>query len=128
MVRLRRELRGKRGLVLLIGALIAESNLTHLSNNNIVLVTCDKGSQERRLREGGFNKRQIARRLASQYSEKEKKKKILSRIEAENHGKLWILDNSDTAAEKRVGDPFPEIVRHFRLEIEAPMAARPFDK
>lgn len=120
MVRIRRELRGKRGLVLLNGALIAESNLTHLCNNNIVLVTCNKESQERRLRERGFNTRQIARRLASQYSEKEKKKKLLSRIEAENHGRLWILDNSDTGAEARVGDPFHEIVRHFRLENRTP--------
>jgi len=120
MVRLRRELRRKRGLVLLNGALIAESNLTHLCNNNIVLVTCDKGSQERRLRERGFNKRQIGRRLASQYSEKEKKNKIQSGIEAENHGRLWILDNSNTGSEKRVGDAFEEIIRHFDLQDQSP--------
>jgi pantetheine-phosphate adenylyltransferase len=120
MVRLRKELRGKRGLVLLNGALIAESNLTHLCNNNIVLVTRDKGSQERRLRERGFNRRQISRRLASQYSEKEKKNKIRSRIEAENHGRLWILDNSDLGSAKRIGDTFDEIVRHFGLEDRSP--------
>jgi pantetheine-phosphate adenylyltransferase len=116
MVRLRRGLRGKKGLVFLNGALIAESNLTHLCNNNIVLVTCDKGSQERRLRERGFNKRQIARRLASEYSQKEKENKIQSRIEAENHGRLWILDNSDIGADKRIEEVFGEIVRHFGLQ------------
>ena len=115
MVRLRRELRGKKGLVLLNGALIAESNLAHLCNNNIVLVTCDKGSQERRLRVGGFNKRQIARRLASQYSQKEKENKIRCGIEVENHGRLWMLDNSDMGAEKRLEEVFDEIIRHFGL-------------
>lgn len=120
MVRLRRELRGKRGLVFLNGALIAESNLTHLCNNNLVLVTCDKGSQERRLRERGFNRRQIARRLASQYSEGEKKNKIRSGIEAEDHGRLWILDNSNADADSRIGGVFDEIVRYFRLEGQRP--------
>jgi pantetheine-phosphate adenylyltransferase len=115
MVRLRRELRGKRGLVLLNGSLIAESNLTHLCNNNIVLVTCDKGSQERRLRESGFNRRQITRRLACQYSQKEKENKIQCRIEAENHGRLWTLDNSDMGAKKRIREVFDEIIRYFGL-------------
>lgn len=116
MVRIRRELRGKRGLVLLNGSLMAESNLTHLCNNNIVLVACDKGSQERRLRERGFNKRQIARRLASQFSQKEKENTIRCRIDAEDHGRLWILDNSDMGADKRLEEAFDEIVRHFALQ------------
>ena len=120
MVRLRRELRGKRGLVLLNGALIAESNLMHLCNNNIVLVTCDKGSQERRLRERGLNRRQIARRLASQYSEAEKKHKIQAGIEAEDHGRLWVLDNSNADVESRVGGLFDEVVRHFALQDRSP--------
>lgn len=52
-------------------------------------------SQEGRLRERGFNRRQIVRRLASQNSETEKRSKIQCRIGAENHGRMWILDNSD---------------------------------
>lgn len=120
MVRLRRELRGKSGLIALNGALLAESNLTHLCNNNIVLVTCDKALQERRLRERGFNKRQIARRLASQYSAKEKKNKIQSGIEAENHGRLWTLESSAPDAEKRIRAAFDGIVRHFGLREPGP--------
>jgi len=115
MVRLRRELRAKRGLILLNGALMAESNLTHLCNNNVVLITCDKGSQEGRLRKRGFNKRQIARRLATQYSQKEKKSRIQSTIETENHGRLWILDNSEIGADKRIEKVFDEIVDYFGL-------------
>jgi dephospho-CoA kinase len=116
MVRLRRELRGKRGLILLNGTLMAESNLTHLCNNNVVLVTCDKGSQERRLRERGLNKRQIARRLASQYRQREKESRIQSSIEAENYGRLWLLDNSDIIAGKRLEEVFDEIIRYFGLK------------
>ena len=50
MFRLRREMYGKKGLVLLNAALLAEAGLTYLSNSNIILVTTDKNSQERRLK------------------------------------------------------------------------------
>jgi pantetheine-phosphate adenylyltransferase len=115
MVRLRRELRGKRGLILLNSGLLAESALTHLCNNNVVLVFCDKKSQEKRLRGRGLDMRQIERRLASQYSESEKQEKIQVCIQETNQGNLWRLDDSDGAPEQEVARLFEELVGFFGL-------------
>ena len=50
MVRLRKEMYGKKGLILFNAALIAESDMSYLCNNNVILVKADKESQERRLK------------------------------------------------------------------------------
>ncbi len=106
-VRLRRELYGKKGLVLFNAALIAETNMMYLCNNNIILVTCDKKIQEERLKKRGLSKKQIKTRLASQFNTKEKQKTIEKAISKDNHGKLWILDNS---REKNLDKLFKDIV------------------
>ena len=118
IVRLRRELRGKRGLVLLNAALMAESKITYLCNRNVILVSCDKRSQEKRLMERGFNKEQIRRRLASQYSESEKRDKIQSVISRENQGKLWIVDNSEGLSYMSVAQTFANIVEYFGMPVK----------
>jgi len=115
MVRLRRELRGKRGLILLNSGLLVESALTHLCNNNVVLVSCDKKSQEKRLRGRGLDMQQIQRRLASQYSENEKQEKILARIRETNQGNLWRVDDSDGTPEQGVTRLFEDLVGFFGL-------------
>jgi hypothetical protein len=38
LVRLRKEIYGKKGLIIINAALIAESNLTYLCNNNVLVV------------------------------------------------------------------------------------------
>jgi len=115
MVRVRRELRGKKGLILVTAALIAESNLTHLCNNNVVLVTCDKASQERRLRERAMTPAQIQRRLESQYSEREKKEKLQSLIHEATQGSLWVVDSSDASSGSAIARMLEEVLRYFRL-------------
>lgn len=115
MVRLRRELRGKRGLILLNSGLLVESSLTHLCNNNVVLVSCDKRSQETRLRGRGLDTRQIERRLASQYSEVEKREKIQARIRETNQGMLWEVDASDGVPEQELARGFEALLACFGL-------------
>lgn len=115
MVRLRRELRGKRGLILLNSGLLVESSLTHLCNNNVVLVSCDKKSQETRLRGRGLDMRQIERRLASQYSEGEKREKIQARTLENNQGRLWEVDTSDGTPEQEIALGFEELLAYFAL-------------
>ncbi len=115
MVRLRRELRGKRGLILLNSGLLVESSLTHLCNNNVVLVSCDKRSQETRLRGRGLDTRQIERRLASQYSEVEKREKIQARIRETNQGMLWEADASDGVPEQELARGFEALLACFGL-------------
>ncbi len=107
-VRLKRELYGKKGIILLNAALIAESEMAYLCNNNVVLVTADKKSQQRRLRERGLNQKQIERRLKSQYNSKEKREKLEKIIKKDNHGKIWVMNNSDGLNESK--KIFEEIV------------------
>jgi len=118
MVRLRKEMRGKTGLILVNAALMAESNMMYMCNNNVLLITCHKRSQEKRLKERGFDKRQIQRRLASQYNEKEKREKIQTTIARENVGNLWVLDYTNNALSRAAVQTFEEITSYFRLEGE----------
>lgn len=117
MVRLRRELYMKKGLILFNAALIAESNMAYLSNNNIILVTADKKSQKRRLMERKLTREQIKKRLESQFNMIQKKENLLAQISENSCGKLWLFDNSDlpdindTERHKEEYELFDEIVR-----------------
>ncbi|HDT11973.1 MAG TPA: pantetheine-phosphate adenylyltransferase [bacterium] len=110
LVRLRKELAEKRGLILFNAALLSESEMTYLCNNNVILITADKKSQERRMKKRGLSKEQIERRLSSQYKSKEKKQKIKEQIKKYNNGKIWLMDNSDGDNLKKIEKMFNEIV------------------
>jgi len=92
---LRREMQGKEGLILLNSALLAETKMSYLCNNNIILVTADRQSQQRRLGQRGLTAEQIERRLAGQYSGAEKQRIIQEDISKSHHGMLWKINNSD---------------------------------
>lgn len=94
IVRLRREMYGKRGLVLVNAALIAESGLGYLCNNNCVIVHVSKDVQEERLKERGLNAEQIARRLGTQYDFKGKRSKLDEAVQQHNQGRVWVVENS----------------------------------
>ncbi len=94
LVRLKRELYGKSGFVVLSAALLAETGMINLCNNNILLIKCDKKVQENRMLQRGLEKSQIKRRIESQYTYREKKSIIEEKIQQDKQGKLWILDNS----------------------------------
>jgi len=95
MVRLRKELYGKHGLILFNAALIAESDMAYLCNNNIVLVYADKQTQESRLASRELSLEQRQRRLESQFDFEDKKSKLQQAINIDNQGKIWVFDNSE---------------------------------
>ncbi|MEO0875443.1 MAG: pantetheine-phosphate adenylyltransferase, partial [Bacteroidota bacterium] len=94
LLQLRRQLYGKRGLILLDTALIAETQMSHLCNNNVVLIDIDTETQEQRLIERGYSKAQIKHRLNSQFTFNLKREMLEKRIAQDHHGKLWIVDGS----------------------------------
>ena len=94
VLRLRREIYGKRGLILLDTALIAESNMSYLSNNNVVLVQANEDIQRKRLEARGYTKAQMKNRLNSQFTHGLKKELLTQQIEKDYHGQLWEVDNS----------------------------------
>lgn len=87
----------KKGLLLIDGALIVELGLGYLSNDNIILVTADEKTRERRLQKLGLDLEQIQRRKESQYTEDRKRREILKSISENNNGILWEINNSDGA-------------------------------
>lgn len=95
LVRLRRELYGKKGLILFNAALIAESDMVYLCNNNVVLVYADKPTQQSRLASRGLSQEQMQRRLESQFDCNEKKNRLQQAIDRDSQGKIWVVDNSE---------------------------------
>lgn len=114
LIRIRRELHNKKGIILFNAALIAESDMAHLCNNNIILVKTDKKSQKRRLHERKLTDSQIKRRLASQFDFNEKKKRIKSAIKKDNQGKLWIIDNPDNNNYKKIDKKIKKLLKEIK--------------
>ena len=115
LVRLKRELYGKSGLIILNAALMIETGTVQLCNNNVVLMHCSKATQEERLLSRGLTRAQIRRRLDSQYSFLEKKKIIENAISTDNHGKLWVVNNNSRLNEKLLDDTFKSVIHQLGL-------------
>lgn len=114
LVRLRRELYGKQGLILFNAALIMESDMSYLCNNNAVLVYADKQTQESRLDSRGLTSKQIQRRLESQFDFQGKKNKLEQAIERDNQGKIWVVDNSEGSNE--IEKAFEEVISELKVK------------
>lgn len=115
-VRLRREMLGKKGLLLHNAALIAESDMNYLCNNNVVLVAANEASQKRRMQKRRMHERnltpeQIQRRLASQFNKEQKKVRLLEHIAEHDYGTLWELDNSDSSDPRNIEKLFDNIIK-----------------
>jgi pantetheine-phosphate adenylyltransferase/dephospho-CoA kinase len=110
LVRLRRELYLKRGIILFNAALIAESNMSYLCNNNVILVKADKESQKKRIESRNLTSDQTAKRLSSQFDEEEKKEQLLSQIKLTSQGTIWEYDNSDACDPLNIGVLFDDVL------------------
>jgi pantetheine-phosphate adenylyltransferase len=115
LVRLRKELKNKKGLIVLNAALLAETEMMDLSNYNLILLNVADGVQERRLIKRGLNKEQIKRRLLSQYDFDKKKKIIEKAIAQKQHGKLFILDNSQENNEATIINLWQDLKKYFSI-------------
>lgn len=94
LTRTRQEMLGRRSVIFLNGALLAEANFLTLCNNNVILVSSSKDDQRENLIRRGLTYDQIEKRIKSQYSTEEKKKKILESIKKENYGTLMEYANA----------------------------------
>lgn len=116
LLKLRRELYGKRGIVILDTALISESKMSYLSNNNVILVSANATSQTQRLKERGYSNLQIQNRINSQYTNVLKEKMLKDCIQKNHYGKIWKLDNSGEGNEEKIEKLFGEIVADMKIE------------
>ena len=98
--RMRREMYGKKGLILLNAALLLEKNLLHYSNNRILIVTVDEVKQRERLTNRGLTEEQITRRINSQLGNDEKINLAQQTIKEDNEGMIWTFDSSNENPEE----------------------------
>lgn len=115
LLRLRRELYGKQGLIILDSALISESKMSYLTNNNSILVKANQDVQKQRLVQRGYTDKQIESRLSSQFNESIKKKMLVECIKKDYHGKLWEIDNSNTESHSKIAKLFDDIVGYLKV-------------
>ncbi len=118
LVRIKRELYGKEGLILLNAALIIEANMTFLSNNHVCLIKTDDRTQKKRLTERDLNQEQIQRRLDSQYTFSEKQKSLQEQIEQDGFGQSWVINNTQQASASEIENKLSQIFRYFQPEHE----------
>lgn len=102
LVRLRRELYGKKGLILLNAALIAESDMAYLSNNNVILVKVDEKTQKKRLQDRKLSPEQIKTRLQSQYDFVGKKKLLEKIVKRDGQGNIWVMESKGAGVENEI--------------------------
>ncbi len=114
-VRLRRELLGKRGIILINAALLAEADMLHICNNNVVLIEIAKDAQKKRLEQRRLSPEQIETRVSCQYDTREKKERIAEIIERDQYGRIWEVDNSDNYSRQEVAKLFEKIKQYFGL-------------
>lgn len=114
LVRLRRELKDKRGLIFLNAALLVEAAMSQLVNYNMILLSVSERTQQERLLARGLSSEQISRRLASQYDFAHKKKYLEAAIAKHGQGKLWLLDNN-AAKEQDLKQLLDELSLYFGL-------------
>jgi len=115
LVRLRKELKNKEGLIILNAALLAETQMMDLSNFNLILLDVNEQTQAQRLIKRGLSQEQIKRRLASQYDFAKKKKIIEQAISDHQYGQLFILDNSVDDNKQGIADLWQELKEYFSL-------------
>jgi len=116
MVRLQRELLGKEGIILINAALLAESNILPICNNNSVIIKVDEHVQRERLAGRGLSATQIEKRINSQYSFQKKSEIIKKEIEKANNGNIWTIDNSKNVDDDRIKTLLDDIIKYFKLK------------
>jgi len=90
-----KEIYGKKGLIIINSALIAESNMTYMGNNNTIICDITPELQKMRLEERGLTEAQIKTRLETQYTNKKKFKLISENIAKAKVGTVWMARHND---------------------------------
>ncbi|NUJ97787.1 pantetheine-phosphate adenylyltransferase [Candidatus Gracilibacteria bacterium] len=109
-VRIRTEIYGKKGIILLNGALLAEAGITDLANNNIVLIGVDNEVQKERLSGRNLDNEQIERRVKNQFSTDRKKEVISASIKTTGYGNLVDFDNNGNNDDLIIEEKFNQML------------------
>jgi pantetheine-phosphate adenylyltransferase len=114
LLRLRRAIYGKQGLIILDAALLTESQMTYLCNNNVVLVKVSKEKQAERLAQRNYSPEQIKDRINCQYSYNKKLSMIKEEIKNTGQGKVYLVDTTQNQ-EDEIKNLFNKIISEIKL-------------
>ena len=81
------------GYKLITSALLVEANITHICNNNVVIVHADEAIRKERLIKREYSPKEIEHREASQFSATVKRIMINQAIAKDNYGQVVMFKN-----------------------------------
>ena len=121
-LQIREEMKGKKWVMLINWALLAEAGISSIANNNIILIDVDWNIQKERLKWRGHTEQEIERRVNSQF-DTDMKKTILDESIADNaHWKAMLFANND-ASWKEIKNQFfqmlEEVDAYWELRMQA---------
>jgi dephospho-CoA kinase len=116
LLRLRKAIYGKKGIILLDSALIAESGMSYLCNNNVILIQTNKEDQLKRLKERMYTQAQINERINSQYNHEAKLKYLEKEIHDKKYGKVLHLNNVEDKFSESIKNLTEILFNSFRKE------------
>lgn len=123
-VGLRKALYGRRGLVLLDAALLAEEGLLPLCNGRVILVEVGAAEQAARLAARGLSGAEARARVDAQWTGEGKRGRIADHLERSRFGRLWRWDGAGEAAGERAAALLREILADTGATLERTGHAR----
>lgn len=95
LTRVRREMLGKKGVILLNGALLVEAGYLPLCNNHVVVVKTSPLEQENRLKARGLTPKQMERRLEAQLTSEQKANEAMEAMKRDGFGRVIMYESFD---------------------------------
>ncbi len=115
LIALRKKLFGKKGLIVLNGALFAEFNWLSLVNNQVILVDAPEGLQFQWLKDRGWTDDKISKRLLAQEDHQTKKSVMEKIIQKTGYGNLMLIVNDPEKPDLLV-----TLYQRVQLQLELP--------
>lgn len=122
---MRKEIKGKKGIILLNGALLAEGGSIKFANNNALLIDVDPQEQRKRLQGRGHTDEQIETRINSQFSTELKQEVMEQRIKEEEYGNIVHLNNNgnnEAEIEKKFNEMLSVVDVFWELRMKSVFA------
>lgn len=117
LTKLRQALFGKRGLIIVNGALLAEFNWLGLVNNQVILVTTSKSQQQTWLQQRGWSAQQISERKHAQDGVAQKQKALVAASKSARFGWTQVFKN-EPGNEAELQNLFTQVHQHLYLDSD----------
>lgn len=111
---LRKQIYGKKGIILLNGALLIEGNYLGLCNNRVFILTASKEDQHSRMAARGLNEEQIKARIESQYTHRGKQLQTNSVISRDNFGEMNVFSTSKYSQDELANTILSHILANYQ--------------